>query len=323
MSGAAPLDSTWNLDLFDEAVEKAVFKFQTRHGLDVDGVVGPETRSALNKTLDHRIDQLEINLERYRWLPQNLGHRHIQVNIPAYRLEVYEGGERIIDMRAIVGTPERRTPVFSDVMTYLVLNPYWNVPETIAIEDILPSAREDSMYLADKGIRVFDRWGAGATEIPRELIDWSSLIDGNFRYRFVQDPGELNSLGRIKFMFPNRFHIYLHDTPSRSLFYDARRAFSSGCIRIEKPIELAEYLLKDDPEWTREKIIDTLKVSEELSIPIPEPIPIHLLYWTSFVDEDGLVHFRDDVYERDERLLDALSKLPPSPGAARNRIGNN
>jgi murein L,D-transpeptidase YcbB/YkuD len=321
--GAAPIDSTWNLDLFDDTVERAVLKFQGRHGLDTDGVVGPKTREALNKTLVHRIEQLEINMERYRWLPQDLGDRHILVNIPRFELEVFENNKRIINMRVVVGRVLRSTPVFSDVMTYLVVNPFWNVPESIAINDILPNAREDSTYLADKGIRVFDSWGAGATEIPRGLIDWTSLNDGNFRYRFVQDPGEKNSLGRIKFMFPNEFHVYLHDTPARSLFYRAERTFSSGCIRIEKPIELAEYLLGGDSEWTRDKILAILEESEELSVRIPEPIPIHLLYWTAFVDEDGSVHFRKDIYERDERLLSALRTLPPGPGATQNEIEKN
>jgi murein L,D-transpeptidase YcbB/YkuD len=318
MRGAAPMDSTWDLDLFDETVAKAVYKFQRRHGLAVDGVVGPKTRAALNKTLDHRIEQLQINMERYRWLPQDLGDRHILVNIPGFELEVYESGEIVMDMRVVVGKRLRRTPVFSDIMTYIVLNPYWKVPEKIALEDILPSARQDSTYLAEKGIRVFDSWGANASEIPRELIDWSSLNDGNFRYKFIQDPGEQNSLGRIKFMFPNEFDIYLHDTPARSLFYIPERTFSSGCIRVERPIELAEYLLRDNPKWTREEILAKLEESEERSVNLPEPIPIHLLYWTAYVDEEGSVHFRDDIYERDERLLSALRTLPPGPGATNN-----
>lgn len=323
MGAGAPADSSWSTDTFDEAVRRAVIKFQERHGLDADGVVGPKTRAALNTPLSDRIEQIEVNLERYRWLPHDLGRRHILVNIPGFDLGVYEDGERVIYMRVIVGQRLRRTPVFSDVITYLVLNPYWQVPETIAIEDILPSARKDSTYLADKGIRVFEGWTAGASEIPRELIDWSSLNDGNFRYKFVQDPGSENSLGRIKFMFPNEFDIYLHDTPARSLFYESERTFSSGCIRIERPIELALYLLGDRSEWTREKILATLETSDEVSVRVPEPIPIHLLYWTAFVDEDGSVNFRNDIYERDERLSLELRKPLAGSGSAHGRIGAN
>jgi murein L,D-transpeptidase YcbB/YkuD len=304
---------------FDEEVERAVIEFQRRQGLATDGVVGPATRAALNVPVEERIEQIEMNMERHRWLPKDLGRRHILVNIADFRLSVVEDGKSVESMRVVVGRRYRMTPVFSAIMTYLVLNPYWEVPPTIAKEDVLPSVRKDVSYLAEKNMRVFDGWGADAVEVDPTTVDWSRVSPGDLSYRFRQDPGPENSLGRIKFMFPNKYQIYLHDTPAKDLFARPERAFSSGCIRVEKPLDLADYLLQGAETWSRERLEAALSDPRERTITLPDPIPVHLLYWTAFVDEDGKVNFRNDIYHRDKPLMVALHELPPGPGRSRDR----
>jgi murein L,D-transpeptidase YcbB/YkuD len=296
---------------FDESLEAAVRHFQRRHGLDVDGVVGPMTLSALNVSSDDRVRQIEINMERWRWLPQDLGPRHLIVNIANFELDVVEAQQEVLTMRAIVGRDYRRTPVFSGKMTYLVLSPYWHVPPSIAVKDILPLVRKDSGYLAEKGFKVFEGWGAETKEIDPSGVDWSTVTSKNLRYRFRQDPGPGNALGRVKFMFPNKFDVYLHDTPSRDLFAKSARAFSSGCIRIEKPIELAEYVLHSDSKWNRDAILAAIDRRVEQTVQLREPIPVHVLYWTAWADVSGTVNFREDVYSRDKPLAEALGEKPP------------
>jgi murein L,D-transpeptidase YcbB/YkuD len=298
---------------FDDALEDAVKRFQRRHGLEIDGVVGPKTLAALNITAKERLRQIEVNMERWRWLPRDLGDRYIQVNIAGFDLTVFEAGQPIMNMRAITGRDYRRTPVFSDLMTYLVINPYWEVPWNIAVKDKLPLIRQDPGYLADQGIRVFSGWGAEAVEIDPSTIDWSKVTQSGFVWRLRQDPGAKNALGRLKFMFPNKFNVYLHDTPSRELFELPVRAFSSGCIRIEYPIDLAEYLLRGNPQWTRPAILAAIDKGVEQTVRLPEPIPVYILYCTAWVDENGKVSFRNDIYGRDEAVAAALERIPPTP----------
>jgi murein L,D-transpeptidase YcbB/YkuD len=310
-SGHLENTSSINRELFNEAVDQAVRKFQKRHGLDVDGIVGPFTLAALNVPVEERLHQIEINMERWRWLPQNLGQHYILVNLANFELDVVEQGQPVMSMRVMVGREYRRTPVFSDNMTYLVLSPYWHVPPSIAVQDKLPLIHQDPDYLTRQKIKVFQGWGAETKEIDPRTIDWSRVNAKNFNYRLRQEPGPNNALGRAKFMFPNKFNVYLHDTPSRELFAKAVRTFSSGCIRIEKPIELVEYLLQGDPKWTPEKIMAAIEKWVEQTVRLPEPMPIHLLYWTAWADEDGTTHFRNDIYARDKRLNEALSQKPP------------
>jgi murein L,D-transpeptidase YcbB/YkuD len=297
-----------NGDSFDNALEQAVREFQRRHGLEVDGIVGPATLEALDVSVEERVRQIELNMERWRLLPQDLGQRYVLINIPNFELDVVENGKTVMSMRAVVGRPYRHTPVFSARMTYLVLSPYWNIPPGIAIEDVLPLIRKDPNYLAKHNIKVFQGWGAETKEINPKTVDWTRVSAKNFKYRFRQEPGPQNPLGRVKFMFPNEFNVYIHDTPSQELFTKTERCFSSGCIRIEKPIELAEYVLRGDPEWTREKILAEIEKWVEQVVHLPEPIPVHVLYWTAWVDENGTIQFRKDIYGSDERLNEALCR---------------
>ncbi len=300
-------------DVFDAALEHGLQRFQERHGLDPDATVGASTLAALNVPVEARVRQIELNMERWRWLPQTLGERYILVNIANFALDVVERGRSVLAMRVVVGKPTRRTPFFSAEMTYLVLNPHWYVPPTIAIQDKLPLIRRDPGYVARQHFKLFRHGEGGVTRVDPRSIDWSSVSARNFPYQLRQDPGPQNALGRVKFMFPNPYHVYLHDTPARELFANTERAFSSGCIRLEKPIELAEYLLSDDPQWSQQKILASSKRRVEQVVHLPTSIPVHLLYWTTWVDEKGIMHFRKDVYDRDKVLDKALQELRPSP----------
>lgn len=298
--------------VFDENLKEAVRKFQDLNGLDTDGVVGSSTLAALNVPAEERQRQIELNMERWRWLPQNLGQRYILVNIASFELEVIEDSKTVMNMRIVVGKQYQRTPVFSERMTYLVFNPYWNIPESIAVKEILVSVKKDTGYLSKENIKVLKGWGAEAEEIDPTTIDWASVSRKNMDFRFRQEPGAKNSLGRIKFMFPNRFGVYLHDTPAQALFARTVRAFSHGCIRVEKPVELALYVLKNGIEWTREKITEVISRNSELTEKLPAAIDVHILYWTAWAEENGAIHFRNDIYGRDKLLSKALEEKSPT-----------
>jgi len=302
-----------NEEYFDEALENSVKKFQTRNGLKIDGVVGSSTLSALNISVEDRIEQIKFNMERWRWLPQDLGERYLMVNTANFELDIIEDGQSVTSSRAIVGKKKRPTPVLSRKITYMELNPYWNIPHNIALNDILPCIKKDPNYLKDKNIRVFENWEDGAREINPESIDWDTVTKENFVYKLRQDPANSNALGRVKFIFPNEFSIYLHDTPARELFNKTKRTFSSGCIRIEKPMELAAYLLEDNSKWTFEKLTDALNSKKNRTILLSDPMNIHILYWTAWVDKDGTVNFRDDIYGRDRQLNIALNEKIHAP----------
>jgi len=311
LAGDHDIHTSINEATFDNTLERAVIRFQERHGIDADGLVGRETLAQLNTSVEQRLQQVLINMERWRWLSEDLGERYILVNIANFELDVVENGESVMNMRVIVGRNYRRTPVFTGRMTYLVFSPFWHIPPGITANDVLPQVRKDINYLANNTIRVFKGWGANAPEIDPATVDWSEITPRNNPYRFRQDPGPNNSLGLVKFMFPNRFNVYLHDTPARELFSRVQRDFSSGCIRVEKPVELSEYLLADQPRWTREAIRTAMQRQTEQTVTLQRPIPVHILYWTAWADEDGTIHFRRDIYNRDERLYDAL--YTPSP----------
>jgi L,D-transpeptidase YcbB len=301
-------------DKFDDALLAAVLAFQRRHGLDPDGVVGPKTLAALNVPAAERVRQIELNLERWRWMPEDLGRRHLLVNNAAFQLVLLEDDEEILTMRVVVGTPYRRTPDFSGLITYLVLNPYWEIPPSITVQDILPEIQRDPAYLEQLGIKVIQGWGAEARIVDPASINWQRLrpVAESFPYRLRQDPGPVNALGRIKFMFPNVHNVYLHDTPARALFNRVTRTFSSGCIRLEKPLELAALLLPGTPLETVEGLEEALREGITQTIYLPEPIPVHLVYRTAWAEPKGSVQFRNDIYGRDILLTSALAGPPTS-----------
>lgn len=297
-------------DVFDQELAHAVRAFQERHGLEADGVVGPATLAALNVSAEARATQIETNLERWRWLPDDLGERHIEVNIAGFDVRVVERGATVRRHRAVVGRQYRQTPMFSGLMTYLVLSPYWHVPPNIAAVDKLPVIKANPASLTEQHLTLLEQ--ASGLPVDPSTVDWASMTGAelNRRYRIRQDPGPWNALGRVKFMFPNRHSVYLHDTPSRELFQRASRSFSSGCIRVQDPLELAEYLLADQPEWTRARIQQVIDAGVERTVRLTRPVPVHLLYWTAWA-EGGVVHFRDDIYGRDRTVRMAVDAPPP------------
>jgi murein L,D-transpeptidase YcbB/YkuD len=298
---------------YDDVLVDGVKRFQTRHGLKPDGVFGPKTRAAMNVSIDKRIRQIELNLERWRWLPLDLGRRRIVVNTADFSLKVVEGDADVLKMRVVVGRPARRTPVLSSQMSYMVFNPYWNVPHTIAVEDILPKLASGVDYLARQNIRVFTDWTESAVEIDPQAVNWTHYGETYLPFRLRQEPGPNNALGRIKFILPNRFAVYLHDTPQRSLFNFTQRDFSSGCIRLENAKALAAYLLKGHSIGLPETLASILSRGKRRVVRIPNPIPVHLIYMTAWVDRDHRLQFRNDIYHHDRDLNTALKQRPPDP----------
>lgn len=309
-SGDLEAEGTNGGNFFDENLEQAVILFQKRHGLKADGSVGPATLNALNVPLNQRIRQMELNMERMRWIPGNVDQRSIVVNIANFELNVIEKEKTVLSMRAVVGKPFQRTPVFTATMTHLVINPSWNVPVSIAQKEMLNKIQNEPHYLSNQNITVLRGWGPQEKKIDPESIDWSRINANTLAYRFRQEPGPLNPLGRIKFVLPNKFDVYLHDTSSRRLFSESVRTFSHGCTRIEKPVELGEYLLQDDPRWSREKLLTEIEKGTEQTILLPQPLNVHFIYLTAWVDEDEVLQFRNDVYKRDRQLDEALRKNP-------------
>ncbi len=297
-------------DIFDASLATAVRRFQRRHGLYVDGQVGQHTLDAMNRPLSDRIRQIELNLERWRWIPRYLGQRYLLINIADFRLSAIENDTQQLTMRVVVGKTYRKTPVFSGIMKYLVLNPQWHVPAKIAVIDILPKIKKDPRFLTQGGYTLFEGWQEGAPEVAPEAIDWSQISEYNFSFKLMQQAGPQNVLGRIKFMFPNKFAVYLHDSPQRNLFQRLKRNYSSGCIRVEKAVELAAYLLSGQQMWDRDKIEEMITTGERKVILLDRRIPVHILYWTAWVSSDGLLHFRDDIYDRDRPLHNALQEKP-------------
>ncbi len=296
-------------EVFDRPLEEAVARFQTRHGLAPDGVVGPRTRAALAESPRDLIRRIRVNMERWRWMPRRMGERYVLVNIGGFELHLVELGQTVVAMRAIVGKLERQTPSFRAMLTHLVVNPAWSVPPRIAEEDLVPAQVRDPQHFRRLGIRVYSGWSADARELDPAQIDWKSFLGRHLPYHLVQDPGPANALGRIKFMLPNPYDIYLHDTPGRSLFDARTRAFSSGCIRIEQPLDLARHLLADQPgAWS--ELQRWLKLGETRTIRLDRPLPVYLLYLTTWVEPDGTPYFHRDVYGRDAAVARVLPPLP-------------
>lgn len=284
--------------IFDEETVLAVQKFQMRHGLAPDGVVGAGTLLALNKTVYERKMQIIANMERWRWYPRDLGEEYAIINIPDYSLHIVKNNDTVRTHKVIVGKPSRRTPVLSSKLSHLVFNPTWTIPPTIKRNDIVPAVRRNRNYLVEKNMTVYDRNGNVVS--PSEWKESEALS-----YRYVQSPGPNNSLGLVKFMFPNRFSVYLHDTNSRSFFERANRSLSSGCVRVQNPFELAEYLLDDKTNWSLDIINEFVKTHKTRDVRMKRDVQIHLLYWTAW-SENGVLQFRDDLYEKDFELYRLL-----------------
>lgn len=293
-------------DVYDAELVKAVRRFQERHGIGADGVIGKKTTEALNVSPQDRLFQMLANLERRRWLPRTWGERYLVVNTADYSLTAYEHGTSVLKMRVIVGGSATSTPVFSEVMRFVELNPYWNVPRSIATEELLPKIRRDPSFLERHHYEILSGSGDKAVRLDPWSIDWAQVRPHTFPGRLRQVPGPWNALGRIKFVLPNRFNVYLHDTPERHLFQRPHRALSHGCIRLEKPLDLALFVLQDDPKWTRESLEKLIAGGKHHMIPLVKPCTVHLLYITAWAGEDGTLHFRQDIYDRDKLLVGAL-----------------
>lgn len=287
---------------FDAMLESAVMSFQHRHGLNEDGVVGATTRSALNVPAQRRVDQVRVNLERARWVAHQIPDTFVAVNVAGARVYVLQGNSVVFETRGIVGTHQARTPIFSAPMLYIDLNPTWTVPGSVT-EEVLDALREDSTYLERQGMRVLD---ASGREVEPSGIDFSRYTGRTFPYVFRQDLGPTNPLGEIKLMFPNEHSVYLHDTPLRGLFAQEERLFSHGCIRVQDPLGLAEVVLGDPGRWNRETLRTEIDKGVTRTLPLDEPMPVYVLYWTASVDRHDELHFYRDVYRRDSAILEEL-----------------
>lgn len=298
---------------FDASTVAALKRFQARHGLRPDGVLGKETLARINVPVAQRIEQIALNLERQRGADPDPEARYVQVDITDFSLRVFDRGREVMRMPVVVGTAFRRTPVFSSLMTYLVFAPYWTVPPTILEQDKWPHIKADPGYLQAHHFEIV-AWGKDPRRvIDAAAIDWKKVTAASFPGMLRQKPGPWNPLGKVKFMFPNAYHVYLHDTPSRHLFQKQQRTFSSGCIRIARPLDLAAYLLEGQDGWDRERIKLEMERAEPHVVRLKRPIPVHILYRTAWVDNQGRLQFRNDVYQRDPELQAVLLERGMTP----------
>jgi L,D-transpeptidase YcbB len=281
---------------YDADVEAAVTSFQELHGIKATGIVDPPTLAALNVPLDARMRQVALNLQRWRWMPDDLGERHFMVNVPSFHLIAREQGKPVMDIRVVVGKVGNNTPLFSDEMESVVFSPYWNIPDSIAQGETLPALAKDPNYLARQNIEIVRTSGE---KVSTEDVDWSNP-DELKGFAFRQRPGSGNALGYVKFLFPNQHNVYLHDTPADSLFGKPTRAFSHGCIRVEEPETLAKYVLREYPEWDEQSIFAAMRAGSERHVKLKQKVPVHIVYFTSWVDENGGLHFQPDIYGYDQ-----------------------
>lgn len=301
------LMATADTERFDASLAAAVRDFQGRHGLDQDGIVGNQTRSAINILPAERLIQIRLNMERWRWLPRDLGADHILVNLAGFDLTLTQGGQPQLHLRAISGRTDRTSPAFQSKISRLVLNPDWTVPRRLAIEDMLPQLQRDPLALKKKKIRILLPKNGRLIEIDPTRINWRSYNEDHFPFLLRQTPGPHNSLGRIKFVMPNPFNVFLHDTPARALFFKAERTLSSGCIRVDRPLQLAARLLGGDPEFAQQSLLQRIQQGDTQDLPINPAVPVYLAYLTAWVDEKGVLQFRNDVYSRNVQLRDWFS----------------
>lgn len=281
-------------EAFDSYVDAAVKRFQARHGLPSDGVLGEHSYAAMNVSAPIRLGQLETNLVRLRSMSGPLGYRYVMVNVPAAQIEAVEGDRVVLRHTAIVGKIDRQTPILNSKINEIIINPYWNAPESIVRKDIIPLMRKDPQYLAKNSIRIL---GPDGNEIDPSTIDWNTEDAAKFRFR--QDPGKINAMASVKINFPNPHATYMHDTPQQSLFNKLMRFDSSGCVRVQNVRDLVTWLLRDTPGWDRQRFEQTIKTGESTPVQIPDPVPVYFTYISAWSTGDRVVHFRDDIYGRD------------------------
>ena len=313
--------SAESIDTIDTGLAEALRHFQNRHGLEETGTVDLPTRAALNVTVEERIAQLRLNLDRWRMLPAQLGPSYILVNVAGFELDVVEADRSILQMRVVVGQEANQTPVFADTMQYMVVNPYWNVPESIRNKEIIPALQKDPGYMDRHSMEIAR--GSDVTVVDHRSIDWGDVDAANFPYAVRQRPGRSNALGHVKFVLPNNMNIYLHDSPADQLFARTRRAFSHGCIRLEKPLELARLILQRSTERSLDDLDELLATGKEKTIKLDWQIPVYILYFTAWVEDHGGVRFHPDVYGHDERLRPQVETrlAPANPSALDRKIG--
>jgi murein L,D-transpeptidase YcbB/YkuD len=303
--------ATENVDstLFDPELEEAIKRFQKRHNLQADGVIGKQTLAAMNIAIAARINQIKVNMERYRWLKRDMSGRLVVVNIAGFEAVAGVPGKFDLSMPVVVGKLRHETPVFSDTIKHVVFNPYWNLPASIARNETLPKLKKDPLYLQKNNMRIFQGWGADSKELDAMKIDWGKVSKKDMnQYRVRQDPGPKNALGTLKLVFPNKYDVYLHDTPSHALFKKEKRAFSHGCIRMDRPVEMASWVLGGEEKgWGIERIKEIIKSRKRQVVVLEKPVPVHILYRTAFIDtESNTFHFYEDIYGRDKILASAL-----------------
>lgn len=288
---------------FNVALDTALRIFQGRMGIKVDGIINKSVLDALNTPIQDRIQKILLNMERLRWVPIEPTTDYILVNIPQFKMHVYDKGKLAWSCNVVVGKPGASTVIFTKELRYIVFSPYWNVPPGILKSEVLPGLKRGAgSYLARQNMEIV---GASGKVIPPGSINFSKYSN-NFPYVVRQKPGGKNSLGKVKFLFPNEYNIYLHDTPARYLFGENKRSFSHGCIRISEPKHLAEWLLRDDSTWTEKKIDEAMNAGKEKFVTVKDKVPVFIVYFTAFVDSDGRLNFRDDVYGHDQKLAAAL-----------------
>jgi murein L,D-transpeptidase YcbB/YkuD len=296
---------------YDAVLEAAVRRFQGRHGLTADGVIGAGTLAALNVPVSARIDQIRVNMERARWVLHELKGDFVMVDVAGFDVSWFRDDEPVWTSRVIVGRPYRETPIFKSLITYVVFNPTWTIPPGILVKDKLPILVKDPGYLQRNNIRVID---ASGREVDPRSINWGAYGHGRLPpFQLRQQPGDDNALGLVKIMFPNPYSVYLHDTPAKSLFDKDERTFSSGCIRVQKAFELAELVLNDPVRWNATTIAEVVAAGATRTVTLAKPVPVLILYWTAQPTPDGLVNFRNDVYGRDPPTLAALDRRPQPP----------
>lgn len=294
---------------YDDSLKAAVIRFQKRHHLEEDGVIGQQTLAAMNVSVSERIETIRLNMARWQWQSHDLGAKYVIVNIAGFNLKGVSNNEVEVEMPVIVGKNQHQTPVFSDSIKYLDFNPYWNIPPSIARDEELPKLRKNPFHLVERQVRLFSDWNNGAIELDSTIVNWHQVTRSQIStYLLRQDPGPANALGKLKFVFPNKYSVYMHGTPSQGSFKRRERSFSHGCIRLSDPPALAAFILKDqEGQWTDEKIAEIYNQDSRKVVRLSQPVPVHITYQTSWVDKDGTINFNYDTYARDAKLQKALN----------------